>query len=83
MNQPGPMPGGLLHSVVETEFPPTHLGNCEVGRKTATTSGADYLRSPFSGHVRGGIRDRTFQSNERDSKFAIVNQSPFQRTLIT
>jgi len=27
VNQPGPMPGGLLQSVVKTEFPPTHLGN--------------------------------------------------------
>jgi len=33
VNQPGPMPGGSLHSGVKTEFPPTHLGNLRGWKK--------------------------------------------------
>lgn len=85
MNQPSPMLGGfLLHSVVKVEFPLTRCEIAWIGRKkTATTSGADYLGRPFSGGVRGGSRDGTFQGNERYAKFAIVNQTPLQRTLVT
>jgi hypothetical protein len=82
VNQPGPMPGGLVHAAVMSSRRPVRKF-ATIGRKTDTTSGADYLRSPFSRRVRGGIRDRTFQRDERDSKVAIVNQSPLHCTLIT
>ena len=41
------------------------------------------LRNPFFGRSRVGVRDRMSAGDERDSNFAIVNQSPSHRTLIT
>jgi hypothetical protein len=63
----------LLHSVVKVEFPPTHWDLRGLEERRIRPAALSFLGRPFSGGVRGGIRDRTFQGNERDAKFAVVN----------